>query len=216
MKYKHLIDNNKEKVILFFSGWGMDENPFKFLKSKNHDVIIFYDFSTLDLKLLKEIKNKYKKFNLISWSLGVPISNYIFTKETFVFTNSIAINGTTRLISNKFGIPEEFYKKTLGNFSNKTLDNFYLRMCKQKKNIFLKNKPRRNIKNIEKELKIFNRYNIKEEIFTNAIISNEDKIIPPKNQIAFWGKTNKNYTLIQQPHFCFYKWKYWEEIFETQ
>lgn len=44
---KYLIDNNSNTLLMFFSGWGSDENVFKHLKS-DIDVLILYDYSNLD------------------------------------------------------------------------------------------------------------------------------------------------------------------------
>lgn len=41
----HLEKNNSENLILFFCGWGMDENPFSILNNTS-DVLYVYDYTT--------------------------------------------------------------------------------------------------------------------------------------------------------------------------
>ena len=41
----HLEKNNSENLILFFCGWGMDENPF-FILNNTSDVLYVYDYTT--------------------------------------------------------------------------------------------------------------------------------------------------------------------------
>ena len=48
MDYK-LINNNKDKLIIFLTGWGCDGNQFKFMKSSDYDVLICYDYTNLYL-----------------------------------------------------------------------------------------------------------------------------------------------------------------------
>ena len=49
MKYKWLNKEvNNSKLILFFNGWGMDDNVVKHLDVEDYDVLMFYDYNTLD------------------------------------------------------------------------------------------------------------------------------------------------------------------------
>ena len=55
----HLEKNNSENLILFFCGWGMDENPFSILNNTS-DVLYVYDYTnTGSLTFL--IFSAYKK-----------------------------------------------------------------------------------------------------------------------------------------------------------
>ena len=48
MKYKWLHKINKQKLILFFNGWGMTESVVAHLIPDDYDVLMFYDYNTLD------------------------------------------------------------------------------------------------------------------------------------------------------------------------
>ena len=43
-----LIQNNSKNLIIFLTGWGCDSDQFKFMYSKENDVLIVYDYSNLD------------------------------------------------------------------------------------------------------------------------------------------------------------------------
>ena len=64
----HLQNNGSDNLILFFCGWGMDENPFSVLKS-SCDVLYVYDYVTTDFPEFDF--SKYKSVKLLSFSYGV-------------------------------------------------------------------------------------------------------------------------------------------------
>ena len=49
MKYKWLVKKNNKSLIIFFNGWGMDESVVRHLESGSYDVLMFYDYNTLEL-----------------------------------------------------------------------------------------------------------------------------------------------------------------------
>ena len=80
MKYKWLNKEvNNSKLILFFNGWGMDENVVKHLDVEDYDVLMFYDYNTLDTDFDFNSLNFYHEKNLIAWSMGVMIDSIIST-----------------------------------------------------------------------------------------------------------------------------------------
>ena len=60
MKYKFYNENN-EKLIIFFNGWGMDEFIISHLDRKGYDLLVFYDYTNLekDFPPLNNYKKKY-------------------------------------------------------------------------------------------------------------------------------------------------------------
>ena len=48
MKYKWLNRENNDKLIVFFNGWGMDECVVKHLYPDDYDVLMFFDYTTLE------------------------------------------------------------------------------------------------------------------------------------------------------------------------
>ena len=92
MNYKWIRKNNSDKIIIFFNGWGMDEYIVSHLDCEDFDVIVFYDYSNLDINI--DFLN-YKEKHLVAWSTGV------MTATLFDFgklDSAIAICGTPRPI----------------------------------------------------------------------------------------------------------------------
>ena len=63
MKYKWLNKIGNQKVIVFFNGWGMDENIVRHLDYEDFDILMFCDYNTLDTDFdfteLTKYRNKY-------------------------------------------------------------------------------------------------------------------------------------------------------------
>ena len=71
MKYKWLNRKNNSNLIIFFNGWGMDECVVKHLQPEDYDILMFYDYNTLDTDINFELTDHYSKKYLIAWSMGV-------------------------------------------------------------------------------------------------------------------------------------------------
>jgi len=218
-KYQ-LISENREKLIIFFCGWGMDYTPFFGLKSKEYDVLIFYHYSSVNPKInLDKYFNKYKQVDLISWSMGVWYSSIVMGKYKDKLNYKIAINGTLKPIDDKYGINTKIYQATIDNFSKIGRAKFFKRMWNNIKipERFTSIKPTRSLDDQKTEL-IFLKDKMSKMknvpiIFNNVIIAENDLICPTKNQINFW-KGKNNYKTIDSSHFIFYLWHFWEEIVE--
>ena len=126
------------------------------------------------------------------------------------FDKKIAINGTTKMINNLFGIPEKIYKITIKLFSEESCDKFISNIFNEKidKNI----KITRTLEELKEELVSIQNIILKEEVvFDKAIISLADKIVPTKNQLAFW-KNKSEIVKINAPHYPFKNFKSWDEL----
>lgn len=190
--------NNKKsnKLILFFNGWSLDENCIKHLEPEDFDVLMFYDYTTLDIeeKVLDEIKT-YDEVNIISFSMGVWAAAAVMDNFNNIKMTT-AINGTLVPVSDEFGIPVKIFNLTLSNLSELTYPRFFKNMFADFKGAEhqLHKIPKRSVEDQKKELlaiKDFsakNNYTHKISRFDRIIISNNDKIIPAKNQIKFWSQ----------------------------
>ena len=200
MEYKWLNKSNNSNLIIFFNGWGMDESIVKALKPDNNDVLMFYDYNSLDTDFdFKTIENYSEKF-LIAWSMGVMIG----TLFNIDYNKKIAINGTLKPISNKFGIPEKIYELTLKGLSEDSIRKFI-------DNMFLESHTelgiKRNFENQKTELAALKTYQSNMDFkYDKIIISKYDKIIPTKNQSAFWG-IEPNINTGHSPFNIFSSWK---------
>lgn len=217
MKTNWLIKNNQKKLILFFNGWSLDENIVNHLKSIEYDVLMFFDYSNLDLNLniLKEIY-EYQEINVISWSYGV----WAFANIIEVFKNLknvIAINGTLLPINKDFGISERMFNLTLSNLSEKNYPRFFQNMFEGEAD--LNKMPQRNIEDQRQELESIQRLFAQKDIsknkvfFTKVFVGLKDKIIPAQNQINFWVVNGDKYIIkMDCGHYMFDMFKTWDKI----
>lgn len=220
MKTCWLKKSNKGKLLLFFSGWGMDPNPFRKIESNIYDVLLFYDYRNItgfDKSGIHEILEEYKSIDVLAWSMGVWAANYLMKEYINRFDTATALNGTLSPIDDNYGIPTKIFQLTIDNFSPVNRLQFNKRMCLDSKlfNQFENCKPLRDDDGLKEELielkNIILNENIKENIFTKALISSNDKIIPVENQKKFWNE-KIDYDILEGPHFMFYTWKLWEDI----
>ena len=136
------------------------------------------------------------------------------------FDKKIAINGTAYPVSDTSGIPQKPFLLTLRHAKTGLEGKFYQNIFDKQEEFdrYLKNPVQRSIENRENELKaLYNR--IREEQFEYekfydfALIGNNDKIIPTKNQINFW-QNSAPFKILESGHFPFYNFESWAEILE--
>ena len=102
MRYKWLNqDSNNRKVLLFFNGWGMDECVVKHLDCEDYDVLMFYDYNSLETDFDFDLLKTYTEIALIAWSMGTMIAT-LFPQINS--KNRTAINGTLKSIDTEYGI----------------------------------------------------------------------------------------------------------------
>lgn len=202
-------ENNKN-LIVFFNGWAMNETPVKHLKCDDYDVLVLFDYRNLNFNLNRFDFSKYDKKHLICWSMGVYAAN-LFYQDLINFDSKTAINGTTKIIDNNFGIPEKIYKVTVKFLNEDSLDKFI-------NNMFNKGKLNpeititRTLEELKEELISIQKIELKEELkFDKAIISNNDRIVPTKNQINFW-QDRAEFEEVEGTHCMFENYKSWKEL----
>lgn len=213
MQSHWLNKQNNNKLIIFFTGWSFDYKPFEFLNCKDFDVLIIYDYDDLDLPQIPE----YKEYFLISWSMGVYTS-YLLKDKLPKFTKKIAINGTPFPVNDEYGIPLKPFILTLRHAKTGLEGKFYQNIFNSEEEYarYTKTQVERTIENRVSELntlysKIKSTEISYQNYFDTAIISNNDKIIPTKNQINFWeGKAEIK--TVESGHFLYYNFTSWNEI----
>ena len=213
MQSHWLNKQNNNKIIIFFTGWSFDYMPFEFLNCEDFDVLIIYDYNDLELPQIPE----YKEYFLISWSMGVYTS-YLLKDKLPKFTKKIAINGTPFPVNDEYGIPLKPFILTLRHAKTGLEGKFYQNIFNSEEEYARYNKTQveRTIENRVSELnnlysKIKSTEISYQNYFDTAIISNNDKIIPTKNQINFWeGKAEIK--TVESGHFLYYNFTSWNEI----
>ena len=68
MKHYFIQQNYLPRLTLFFAGWGMDECPFMDYCSGNSDLLVCYDYRSLDFDFT--LLQGYQEIRLIAWSMG--------------------------------------------------------------------------------------------------------------------------------------------------
>ena len=114
---QHFTDNNSNKLILFFTGWGCDEYAFEHLSSEC-DVLIFYDYTDLNYNF---DLSKYTEINLIAFSAGVFVGSVF--KSDFEINKKLAISGNPYLFDNKLGLSDSILK-IMSEITEENADEF--------------------------------------------------------------------------------------------
>ena len=216
MKYKWLNHKNNSKLIIFFNGWGMDENVVKHLDCEDYDVLMFYDYNTLDTDFDWDLLSIYSEKNLIAWSMGVMVGGIISTliRPLGTFSHQgrrVCINGTLKPIDAEFGIHPKIYDLTIKGFDENGRDRFIKSMFDtQPPPAFQAPSPlERDIENQHSELIALKNYKANETFkYNKVLISDNDKIIPTKSQVAFWGKEPN----LKGGHCPFFQFETWSEL----
>ena len=223
MQHYWLNHEKNDELILFFTGWGFDENPFKHLDCGNYDVLMFYDYHGSELATTLELATmlpesfdlQYKKTHLIAWSMGVFIARHLKVNG-----KKVAINGTTLPMHNEFGIPVKIFELTMKHAAAGLQGKFYKNVFGADYERYLQTPVMRSVENRVAELESL--HQLIHGASTNctfpycdlcdaprdtkcydvAFIGTGDKIIPPKNQLAFWGEKAN---LLETGHFPFYR-----------
>lgn len=219
MQIQWLHRGNKDDLVIFCNGWGMDQGVVKHLGCTSCDVAMLYNYRNIDLpEGLDEVYTTYKRLFLVCWSMGVWVGQKLFEKDKKMFTKTIAFNGTLCPIDDNYGIPKEVYGATLRDFNEITRKKFYRRMCREKANLnlFLENEPKRSIAEQKEELAFLeNKVDcvvVEKSIYDQVIVADKDLIMPTENQKRYWE--THNIQLISGFHYLFGLFRSWEEIME--
>lgn len=182
----------RKEALLFFAGWGMDETPFMHNLPPNKDLIICYDYRSLDFD--STLLSTYDGIYVVAWSMGVWAASQVLPDSNLPLKQSIAINGTPFPIDDMRGIPPAIFEGTLNNLNEATLQKFRRRMCGSGSafQAFLEIAPQRPVEELKEELAAIGRQYSELSpstfVWNKAIIGESDHIFPPKNQEQAWQK----------------------------
>ncbi len=217
MKSEWLHKGQGDTLIVFCNGWGMDSHPFSVVSAEKYDVLNLYDFRGYeDLTSVLQVMSRYNERILLSWSMGVWAGQLMFSTYTDLFSRRIAMNGTLCPIHDDLGIPRELFAGTMQTWSDISRSKFYYRVCgnRQIHARFCDHQPQRSLADQQQELGYYLQaadcIQRDKSIYTEVIISDNDRIVPTAHQLAFWGEDNV--TFIAGAHFLFYNWECWDDI----
>lgn len=206
MKQHFIIKNNQKHLLLFFAGWGMDENPFSQIRPIGYDQMICYDYRSLefDVTLIQD----YSNITLLAWSMGVWTASQTMKQyPNLSISRSIAVNGTLYPIHETKGIAPSIYEGTLQGLNEQTLQKFQRRMCGSATDYksFQTVAPQRPVGELKEELvAIRSQYlSLDPSDFTwhKAIIGKNDRIFLPDNQSRAWENNVKSLELTEAAHY---------------
>lgn len=219
MKTEWLSKSDSSNLILFFNGWGMDARPVKHMRTEHADSLMFYDYRDMKLSVsLKTTFNSYESVSLIAWSLGVAVADLVCRNDDLKFKTATAINGTPYPAHDDYGIPEAVFDGTIESLSEINLVKFYRRMCTTPEVLkyFMNNAPSPPIGDLADELRALRRMTAADKtIFQKAMISTDDRIVPPGNQLRCWNKLGVPATERPGPHFLFCNYSSWEDLLDA-
>lgn len=209
------INNNSDKLIVFLTGWGCDDNQFRFMKSKDYDILICYDYSTLDFEF---DFSKYNEHYLISFSAGVCITSLIKDRLP-KFKKSIAINGNPLAYNEYYGLRKEIIDVFEGVTQSNAMDfrREFLVYDDNELKLFNKNQSLRSFESCMEELIALKKYD-NEHIelfkFDVAMLSQNDRIFYIDRQKEFWSKQAECIILDHCAHFPFLKLDDFDKIIQ--
>jgi pimeloyl-[acyl-carrier protein] methyl ester esterase len=202
------------KLVLFFSGWAMDENPTAHLLAHDADICTCFDYRTLETADVGRWKS-YQEIILVAWSTGVWVAEQVVGKSDLSITLAIAINGTATTVHDETGIPRAVFQGTYEQLSEKTMSKFQRRMVGSRGAFseFSGMAPRRKLEEQKAELETilnvdFNAVPTELISWNKAIIGTADAIFPPQNQLRYWASRCEIVEL-ELPHFPFFYFKSW-------
>jgi biotin synthesis protein BioG len=180
----------------------MDENLVKHLtipKNSRLKIVNYpYKFET----------PKEEKIIPIGYSFGVYYLAKWITQAKLSFPKVIAINGTPEIIGLN-GISEKLFQATYHDLSESTLKIFFQNMGIDQ----TFKKSNRSITELKAELKkLYDNYQPQSNVFTHALISENDRIIPTKRQKQYFQVQNTMIKKINGGHFAFATLKNWRDI----
>ena len=210
MRGKLLKGRVSERLLVFFAGFGLDENPFRPLAARSpFDLFVIYDYRDLTLP---PWPGGYRSYFVLGWSLGGLVA--LKLKDTL--PGPLLVLGTTGLLCHpELGIHPRVYDLTLEGlrkYGKKSLLKFYENMFSGEEGLetFLANRPQRDLAGVVEELKRARSLKAPKPEGVQVIITGKDRIIPPRAQRRFW----QDYPARELPwgHFPFYRKDVWEKI----
>ncbi len=211
MTTEYIVHEGFTRLILIFSGWGMDARPFMNLRKQGYDILILSDYTGYsddneDYKTLIPHLERYTEIVVFAWSFGVRIATTLLERlpDTLPITRRVALNGTPTHVHDLRGIPSATFRGTLAGLSEMTVRKFHRRMFSTAADysVFTRNAPDRSLKSLISELETFASLPpvVNTSVWDIAIVSGADRIFPVDNQLRCWDG-GETIVMEDAPHF---------------
>lgn len=204
MKQEFLLKKDTSDLFILFLGWGMDPTPFQYPPSLESDIMICYDYRSLDFD--ERRLSGYSSIYVTAWSMGVWVASHVLQGLKLPFKQKIAVNGTMFPIDAQRGILPSVFQVTLDGLSEASLLKFYRRMCGSSEvyEKFMKKAPKRSLQEVKEELIALGEkclsYPTPDFHWEVAIVGLKDRIFLPENQRNAWYGNTKIME-IDAPHY---------------
>ena len=212
MKSCWLRGNGSRDCLVFMAGWGMGPEPFAELASGPADLLLLYDYRTLDDAVLADLHGR-EHLHLLAWSMGVWAAAWLQQRSELFsalhFQSATAVGGTLRPVDDQHGIPVQGFAEMLRDVSAEKMEAFYRSMfdCEEEADHFLCRRPQRACAELREELGCLHDLcrcsGDVPDIYSRRIVTSRDRIFPARNQLRAWGR--QKCLAAALPHFPFYR-----------
>jgi biotin synthesis protein BioG len=207
MKSCWLRQTGSPDCLLFMAGWGMGPEPFAEADFGFADVLMVYDYRSLNAAALSGLADK-GNLHLLAWSMGVWAAAWLAQHDPVFaalrFSTATAVGGTLLPADDQSGIPVKHFELLLENFSPAALEEFYRSMFDHPDEAerFLARRPQRPWQELRDELRCLRRCEAPPpDIYSRRIVTSRDRIFPARNQLRAWGR--ERCEVLPLPHFFF-------------
>lgn len=216
MEAKWIKCSGSSELIVFFCGWGFDERCVAALDAGCYDVVVLYDYRSLNFSF--NSLSSYDRVTVVAWSFGVWVAAKVIADGSLIADEMLAINGTLTPVSETEGIPVRIFEGTLAGLSPAAIAKFNMRICGGARQMselreFL---PLRDYIAQHEELVTLSRYFSEGCLFdqnnwSKALISSNDLIFPYANMKNHWGDKAST---IDGAHLCFGNTGSWNRLLQ--
>ena len=178
MRVDFLYKNDaNSRLLLVFNGWSVPvPSACVPIWLTGYDIAVVSEY---DVFILPEV-GEYREVVVLAWSLGVHAAELALQNTALPLTLTIAVNGTPFPIDDERGIPETIFKLTAERLTEQTLIKFRRRMGAADMT-----RGSRSIEELQRELLKFPSEFVPFR-WDYAVISTDDRIFPPENQLLAW------------------------------
>uniref|UniRef100_UPI0040561F96 pimeloyl-ACP methyl esterase BioG family protein n=1 Tax=Candidatus Electronema sp. TaxID=2698783 RepID=UPI0040561F96 len=208
MKSYWLRRGGGKDCLLFLAGWGMGPEPFQDADFGCADVLLVYDYRSMDDSVFAALP-QVKPLHLLAWSMGVWAAAWLAEHgprfAALRFSTATAVGGTLRPIDDQRGISPESFDAMLDDFSPLTLEQFYRSMFDNNAEAeqFLARRPQRPWQDLRDELcclrDLCRSSSVPPDIYNRRIVTSRDRIFSARNQLRAWGRDRCE--TLPLPHF---------------
>lgn len=170
----------------------MDPGPFAHLSRTGYDVMVVWDYTSLELDATP--MRHYDEIVVVAWSLGVFMAAATANHLPVPVTARIAVAGTLMPIDDLRGVPTSKFWNTLAGLADGSMTKLLRRMCRDTAQYeeFMQHMPQRTIDDICTELEAVPRH-VREADVTRlgkrwdyALVPQDDRMVPSDNQRRAW------------------------------